>query len=76
MRDAPALNKQPVRRPGISVPHPPPQRDVVMVDVFATPPPSEVEDVVMLDVFTTSHPVEQQFAALAIVCITCLLFRL
>lgn len=47
-----------------------------MVDVFATPPPSEVEDVVMLDVFTTSHPVEQQFAALAIVCITCLLFRL
>ncbi|KAE8332295.1 hypothetical protein BDV39DRAFT_200443 [Aspergillus sergii] len=66
MRDAPALNKQPVRRPGISVPHPPRQRDVVMVDVFATPPPSEVEDVVMLDVFTTSHPVEHQFAALAI----------
>ncbi|KAE8418398.1 hypothetical protein BDV36DRAFT_295239 [Aspergillus pseudocaelatus] len=66
MRDVPALNRRPVRQPGISVRHPCPRRDVVMVDVFTTAPPSEVEDVVMLDVFTTPHPVEEQFAALAI----------
>ncbi|GAB1201263.1 hypothetical protein APSETT444_010653 [Aspergillus pseudonomiae] len=66
MRDAPALNVQPVRQRGISKPRLPPQGDVVMVDVFTASPPSEVEDVVMLDVFITSPSVEQQFAALAL----------
>ncbi|KAE8375816.1 hypothetical protein BDV26DRAFT_294630 [Aspergillus bertholletiae] len=55
MYDAPVLNVQPVRQPGISIPHPPPQEDVVMRDAFTLTP--RVED--LLAALTIAAP---QFA--------------